>query len=302
MSQGSINYASNYVPIPTPVPTPSPTLFPTPPSSGKVVAMWFQDISGPTLAANAATLKAHGVTHVLWTLGTWREGETPNYEYWQSGFAQGITALHNQGIKAIALIMNTWPGAPADVNVDNSAYNTARINSAVSIVQQYGFDGFADVLEQWSGSEANFISYNNQLNIAMHNIGKEFFFVNMCWEGMGWSISNVYGNIVADYVVPEFYGDPDCTLEWFTPFFHTLMVSSKSPIVVGTTVQALPDGCRYTLAEEFAWIEDELNSYPNERSKYAGISVFGGTHQGQPNPFFMSATDWAMLDAYLATW
>ncbi len=268
-------------------------------SDSRVVAMWFQDISGSDLSAKAATLKAHGVTHVIWTLGTWREGESPNYEYWQGGFAQGISALHSQSIKVIALIMNTWPGAPAPVNVDNAAYNTARINMAVQIVQTYGFDGFASADELWKGTEANFIAYNNQLHASFHALGKEYWFINMCYPGLSWSISNVYGNIVTDYILPELYGGAGVeNPSYWAPSFHTCLANAKSPVVAGVTV-GRESG--YTMQDLFNMINAELAAYPAEKSKFAGIDVFGGSTDTAPS-FFMNSQDWALLDAYLATW
>ncbi len=258
-----------------------------------IVALWFQDISGSQI--DAETLAAHGVTHVIWLVGTWNGGTT--LTFWQSEFAEGISRLHAVGIKVLVNICNIW-NYQEPINVDDSSANAARVSAAVSLVNQYGFDGFADASEAWTGTEDNFIAYNNSLTNAMHGISKLYAFVNMCYPDLWWDITYVYGHIVADFVLPEFYnGGPNPP--YFAPSFHECMAAAISPVVVGLHTYA-PE-YTYDLTAQFQMIIDELAAYPDEQSKYAGFDVYGASgFYDPPNPMFMSETDWAQLDAYLA--
>ncbi len=267
--------------------------------------MWFQDIDSSYLVTNAALMKQHGITHAIWSLGTWREGETPNYEYWHTPTVEAVNALHAQGIKCIAHFMNTWPGAPAPVNVDNAAYNTARINTATALVNTYGFDGFASADESWTGSEANFISYNNQFHASFHALGKEYWFINMCYEGMGWSVSNVYGNIIADYLLPELYDGIGCQdLGFWLPSFNTCLSVAQTPVVVGVCAGRGTGEDNYGL--DLAYVLNQLQANTQtldatQKANLVGIDVYGASADSPDgtDPMFMWDEDWTALDAYL---
>ena len=300
---------SKTTPTPTPIPTtPKPTASPTQtpiatptptqtPNLGSAKysnnAVWLGEASDPigtNLPNLITTLTANNIKYTIIMVGYWNAANpaapTINTHFHSLSYYTSVcTTLKNAGITPIAWVEGgvSWGESVGTPNITPTNY--AAYNAQIANIMSYGFSGYSDDIESYTGTQTQYIAYLNQQNIYLHSIGK------LCMPAVS---SNNGGNNInqylhVDYICSMFYWtsslfeQPDATIYWQEEFglgnYHSSFGTPASPILFGI------DGFQGN-QNSFTWqltqLTQCLNNYGS--SNLAGICIWSLD--------FMNSADW----------
>ena len=242
-----------------------------PPSQSQMInGIWFQSAT----PADFEILASRNFKYVYLMAGYWRSDGSIGLYLSTNQIYGAVTNAHSAGLKIMPwIISGPDDGArpPADIGevINVSPYmESTNIASIVSLVQVYGFDGFADDVEDMSPwSFTNLVNHFNSAKNALSTLHKEYFTTLIVdWVSMG---DNLFESIHVDRLQAMCYGGH--TLTEYKVFMNYFLSHSNSP--VGLAIHS--DSGSYPtkpLKSSIAAVNEQLLASPT--NMFAGIDIF----------------------------
>jgi hypothetical protein len=257
-SYGTISYST------TPIPTPTASAL------ANVIVCYPSD--DPTNVVTKAV--AGSIYIIILQCGNWitdSSGYVTGINTWYSNLASWISKAKsvNPNIKIFAwvLAMSDYNNPPIAPNVNNAASRANCVSLAKSYVTDYGFDGFNDDTETYSGTTSNLAVLWNSMGAAMHSIGKLFSCDSEIWTG--YDYSNLYPNLQAsniDLVNPMIYADfwgvdiPTATSA-IRNFMNYVLTNCACNVAIGLLVREDNGATPIPFANQLSAIDAQMASH-----------------------------------------
>lgn len=221
----------------------------------------------PALSGNitqiAINCSQNNITMVFVFIGYWSPS-TNNVTYVRTpAFYQNVISIfHTYGIKVLA-----WTEAYGSSQVmDITPANRGNMYASITTFLNIGFDGYNDAMESYSGTLQQFIDYENNCTVVVHNLGK----IMTADIGIDWSQSiNMY--LKVDYIVTMFYGTmsgfelPSATAYWAENFglYGRDHGAPASPVILGIMNDIIQGWNQYPLCWQLEQAAVDMNTITN---------------------------------------
>ena len=271
-----------YTPTPTPKPTPVPTATP----SGTQNGIW--TIGGQAMSS-LNNLKSHGITEIYTNIGHWNKDGTITLTYSAGeirGYVSSIRAV--SGMHIYPWIITGTDNAQI-IDLSTEAKRQSYVNSAVNLVQTYGFDGFTDDIELFTPlcNWDLLVTFYNQMATAMHSVGKTYNYAAHIYWATDMGVSR-FQSIEADLAIPMLYGWGTYTLtqkeDSFKSKLNYFLTYSHTSIGLDS---GLGDGI--SLSQYLTWTDQQLALSPKD--KLHGSTIFWWNS--------MSSDNWSTWDRWV---
>ena len=228
-------------------------------SNERVNGIWTQPAE-----PNCNLLVSMNIEYIYLQVGNWRSDGSISVIYPQA-YATSVANAHAAGLKIYAWIND----AGINVPLATSGQRATAINSLISIVQTYGFDGIADDNEIWHNYD-EFIIYWNAATVALNNIGKEYFTAVVSYWISEMSAAQL-ASIHVDRIQPMLYdlwGNYETN---FKAVMNKLLTYATSPVGLGINSYTA-SWYNVPMTTALSWVDAQLLTSPT--AHLSGIDIF----------------------------
>lgn len=229
-------------------------------------------------------LRDSNISHVFVFVGYWNPSDTTiGYTMTDSQITTVINSLHSINCTVLA-----W--AEDDGAIDVRPNNRNKLFAEITNCMNKGFDGYNDDIENYVGTLQDWIDYENNATVILHNLGK----LMTADVGYDWQ-QNINHYLHVDYIITMFYSsrstceDPQGRLYWQENFgeYQGHKNPPASPVILGIMNYY---GNAHPLTWQLNWIDNELSS-GDGHPQLVGFSIW--LYE------YMSDSDWQTWDNWI---
>jgi len=198
-------------------------------------------------------LQDSGITYVFVFVGYWNPADsTIGYTMTDSQITKIISAMHSINCTVLAWVEDNGP-------IDVTPANRNKLYNEISKCMDKGFDGYNDDIENYVGTLQNWIEYENNATVVLHDLGK----IMTADVPYDWQ-QNINPYLNMDYIVTMFYSnkstfeDPQARKYWQENFgqYQGNNNPPASPVILGIMNYY---GNLHPLSWQLNWIDNELS-------------------------------------------
>jgi hypothetical protein len=215
---------------------------------------------------------------------------TVGYQHSAAFYANVIDAFHEANIKVLAWI-ESYIGM-----MDLRAYNRQNIYDAIVECMNIGFDGYNDDVEDWTGTNQDYIDYLNGATTVLHNLGKLMTAdVAFDWE------QNTNPYLHMDFIVTMFYSDYSMFedpqgADYFQENFGQYEGNNNppaSPVILGIMNCLRPECNTFSISYQLTQCSNYLATY--NHPQLVGFCIWLYEYMGS----YGQTDDWSQWNSWI---